>query len=151
MHLSRDVLTKENILEWFEKEGVSSLARKIEWYITQFVGLTTAYNAYNSSIFSKEKRVFLNNLDTLRELFDWDENYTISNYWECQSPVTVEVDTHCKDRNEFIAYLKGTKRFKYPERDFIEDNYGFDMTDQWIRGDNLQSINVSNIRLKQTA
>ena len=148
MHLSRDVLTKENILEWFEKEGVSSLARKIEWYITQFVGLTTAYN---SSIFSKEKRVFLNNIDTLRELFDWDENYTISNYWECQSPVTVEVDTHCKDRNEFIAYLNGSKKTKQPEQDFIEDNYGFDMTDQWIRGDNLQSINVSNIRLKQTA
>ena len=151
MHLSRDVLTKENILEWFEKEGVSSLARKIEWYITQFVGLTTAYNAYNSSIFSKEKRVFLNNLDTLRELFDWDENYTISNYWKCESPVIVDVDTHCKDRNEFTAYLKGTKNVKQPEQDFIEDNYGFDMTDQWIRGDNLQSINVSNIRLKQTA
>ena len=113
--------------------------------------MTTAYNAYNSSIFSKEKRVFLNNLDTLRELFDWDENYTISNYWECQSPVTVEVDTHCKDRNEFIAYLNGSKKTKQPEQDFIEDNYGFDMTDQWIRGDNLQSINVSNIRLKQTA
>ena len=50
MDLFRDVLTKENILEWFEKESVSSLARKIEWYIIHFVGLTTAHN---SSKFSK--------------------------------------------------------------------------------------------------